>query len=114
MGMDMESQDRKERVRRALIEFYEPLARDFSDAEHRCWAERLEALRAGEIVVEPGFLLQHVIDEPLDVFGLYRVYPDGRVERDRHIERSERDRFRRGGSARRNRARSDRGARPAR
>jgi hypothetical protein len=82
-------------VRRMLIERYERLA------EHALgratWLDRIEALREGEISVEPGWMLRPIIGASIDRYALYRVYPDGRVERDRRIERAELERFRAAG-----------------
>jgi hypothetical protein len=51
----------------------------------------------GDVLVEPGWMLASIGALDADPFGLYRVYPDGRVERDRHIERMELERFRAAG-----------------
>jgi hypothetical protein len=61
------------------------------------WLDRLSAVEDGDILVEPGWMLRHVVDDELDLFGLYRVYPDGRIERDRYLERREIERFRTAG-----------------
>jgi hypothetical protein len=82
-------------VRAALIAKYEALAAHYP--EQRSWADRLEAVCAGDILVEPGWMLRTILGEDADPFGLYRVYPDGRIERDRYIERIELDRFRAAG-----------------
>jgi hypothetical protein len=82
-------------VRAALLAKYESIAAQWPDAPS--WTERVEAIRCGDVLVEPGWMLTDIVREPVDTFGLYRVYPDGRIERDRHIERVERDRFRSAG-----------------
>jgi hypothetical protein len=79
-------------VRAALAARYAELAREYPQRPE--WWERLEAVSAGDVLVEPGWMLRSIVDADIDVFGLYRVYPDGRVERDRNIERAEVRRFR--------------------
>ena len=82
-------------VRQALIERYTRIAREFSEVDNGGWIDRIDALRSGETVIEPGWMLRRVCDGEFDVFGLYRVDADGRIERDRRIERQHRERFRR-------------------
>jgi hypothetical protein len=84
-------------VREALIDRYSRIAGEFADIDHRGWSDRVDALRSGETVIEPGWMLRHVCDGDFDLFGLYRVDADGRIERDRHIERRHRERFRQAG-----------------
>jgi hypothetical protein len=78
-------------VRAALLAKYEAIVAQWPDEPS--WTERVEAICCGDVLVEPGWMLTDIVREPVDTFGLYRVYPDGRVERDRHIERLERERF---------------------
>jgi hypothetical protein len=82
-------------VRAALLAKYEVLTATFPNRPR--WHDRLEAVCVGETVVEPGWMLRDVLDD-VDLFGEYRVYADGRVERDRYIERIELDRFRTAGA----------------
>jgi hypothetical protein len=86
-------------VRPALIDCYSLIAQEFAGVDNPGWSERIDALRSGETVVEPGWILRRVCDGDFDVFGLYRVDADGRIERDRRIEQGHRDRFRRSRSA---------------
>jgi hypothetical protein len=82
-------------VRAALVDRYERMAAQALGRE--AWLDRADALRAGEISVEPGWMLVPILGESIEPFALYRVYPDGRVERDRMIERAELRRFREAG-----------------
>jgi hypothetical protein len=79
-------------VRAALAVRYAELASEYP--QRRAWWDRLEAVCAGDVLVEPGWMLDSIVDEDIDVFGMYRVYPNGRIERDRFIERAEVQRFR--------------------
>jgi hypothetical protein len=82
-------------VRALLLERYEALAQQYP--QRRSWHERLQAVCAGDVLVEPGWMLRPILGADVDLFGLYRVYPDGRVERDRNIERADLERFRTAG-----------------
>jgi hypothetical protein len=84
-------------VRQALIDCYTLIATELADRGDRGWFDRIDAIRSGETVIEPGWMLRRVSDGEFDVFGLYRVDADGRIERDRRIERGHRERFRRAG-----------------
>jgi hypothetical protein len=86
--------ERDRRVRVELAARYAELAREYPHRPE--WWDRLEAVRAGDVLVEPGWMLAPIIGDGIDVFGMYRVYPDGRIERDRYIERAEERRFRGG------------------
>jgi len=90
------SQVDEDNVRAALIERYERLMHELA-TEHRAWTDRIDALRDGEITVEPGWMLRPILGDSIETFGLYRVYPDGRIERDRRIEGAEANRFRQAG-----------------
>jgi hypothetical protein len=79
-------------VRSALLARYESLVAEYPN--QRGWIDRLEAVRGGDVLVEPGWMLRPILGDEVDTYGLYRVYPDGRIERDRFIERLELDRFR--------------------
>ena len=79
-------------VREALLAKYESLAAQYSN--QRGWGDRLEAVCSGDVLVEPGWMLRPILGDDVDLYGLYRVYPDGRIERDRYIERIELERFR--------------------
>ena len=83
-------------VRLALIERYEQVIEECGN-DRPAWTDRLDALREGEITVEPGWMLRPILGDSIEPFGLYRVYGDGTVERDRRIERAELRRFRRAG-----------------
>jgi hypothetical protein len=95
-------------VRSALLDRYEELITQLPTLS-RAWVDRANALRAGEITVEPGWMLRPILGETIEIFGLYRVYNDGRVERDRLIERAEKERFRRAAASARD-TREARGA----
>jgi hypothetical protein len=82
-------------ARAALIAAYESLVALYP--QRRRWMDRLEAVCVGEVLVEPGWMLRSVLDDDADLFALYRVYPDNRIERDRFIERIELDRYRSAG-----------------
>jgi hypothetical protein len=85
-------------VRRSLISQYRELAAQYPDDRHDCWRDRLAAAISGETLVEPGWMLRRVLGDTIHIYGVYRVYGDGRVERDRFLEREDRERFLRGGS----------------
>jgi hypothetical protein len=85
-------------VRAALIAKYEALVAQYPDSGS--WLERLEAVCVGDVLVEPGWLVRQILGDEIDPFGLYRIYPDGRIERDRNIERADLHRFRAAGRRR--------------
>jgi hypothetical protein len=82
-------------VRAALVDHYARMAGQYEGSTHRSWHERLAAATAGDILIEPGWLLRRIVGDDVDIYGFYRAYPDGRIERDRYVEHVERDRFRR-------------------
>jgi hypothetical protein len=81
------------RVRFELARRYAEIAAQFPDAPNDGWRERLAAAAADDVLVEPGWMLRPIVGDDVDIHGLYRVYGDGRIERDRFIERQERARF---------------------
>ena len=87
-----------EHVREALVHHYARLAAQYAGSRDRSWYDRLAAAMAGDILIEPGWLLRPIIGDDVDIYGLYRVYGDGRIERDRYVEHVERERFRRAGA----------------
>jgi hypothetical protein len=82
-------------VRAALIEKYEALVALYPSQQR--WVDRLGAVCDGDVLVEPGWMLRTILQDDADLFALYRIYPDDRIERDRYIERVELDRFRTAG-----------------
>jgi hypothetical protein len=86
-------------VREALSRHYRLLAAEYAGSPHRCWDDRLAAAVDGDTLIEPGWLLRRIVGDQVDVYGLYRVYSDGRIERDRFLEHAERERFRSGSAA---------------
>ena len=64
-------------VRAALLAKYQAIVAQYPDS--RSWFERLEAVCVGDILVEPGWLLKQVVGDEIDPYGLYRIYPDGRI-----------------------------------
>jgi hypothetical protein len=88
-------QARRPFVRDRLCARYRQLCAQFPDPA--AWGDRLAAIEEGDILVEPGWMLRPIVAFDVDIHGLYRVYPDGRVERDRYLERREVERFRAAG-----------------
>jgi hypothetical protein len=80
------------------IGHYRELAAQHPDDRHDSWRDRLAAAIFGATLVEPGWMLRRVPGDTIDIYGVYRIYGDGRVERDRFLEREDRERFLRAGS----------------
>jgi hypothetical protein len=95
-------------VRSALAERYAAIASQLSDERHTSWRDRLDAVVGGQVLVEPGWMLRPIVGDDVDIFGFYRVYADGRIERDRFLEQREHARHRGAARAHEPATRSDR------